>query len=584
MPGHTNTVPTVRTASQLWRRLGATGLALLLVVCATSWAAPFTVPRDADRLDITGLPEGWIDESGRATVDRVADAGNPPPLKPTGKATSHQLGEGALWLRLPLGPLPADERWYLEVSFHGVDRVSLFHQDAQGQWIGQHAGDLVPVSRWPVRHRIPVFEIKPPDAERVYWLRIANRPIPVSPQLTLLREDAFDEQRAGGYLLLGAYFGLALLVVYLSAISARQYADRAFAIYCLYASSMLMIQMCFTGVGGLYLWPNSPWWNNAAPYVFSQLSCTAGTLLVREVGSVSRFSGRMDRLMIGWALFGVLWAVVFVLVPERSSFAVLTVYQASTMVLVVSLCFWAWQRGERWGLWLGLGFMPVLLTAPMPILRNLGLLPASMLTQYSLAVGAALEIPLQLWVLSRRARENSEARLRARAMDSVDPLTGLPATEVLQFRLRDALVRGRRFKYRCAVLGVEVTNHGQLMAEYGREVADRAVVLAGARLLGVARDVDTVARVGAHRFVMLMEGPVSAAQAVAMATQAVAHGLNPSPKLPGGVVLKFHVVSAMAPDAQSPQSHDAGHCIEWLLAELSQMRSDGPKTIVHLNY
>lgn len=58
---------------------GRPTLALLLVVCATSWATPFTVPLTADHLDITGLPEGWIDESGRATVDRVADAGNPHP-------------------------------------------------------------------------------------------------------------------------------------------------------------------------------------------------------------------------------------------------------------------------------------------------------------------------------------------------------------------------------------------------------------------------------------------------------------------------------------------------------------------------
>lgn len=536
------------------------------------------------RLDITTRADWWVDTSGTLGIRQVAQHQPPLDWRPSQATESHRLGQGALWLRFTLAPLPAGTRWYLQVSFHGIDTVDLYHQGADGRWVTQRAGDHRPVADWPIRDRIPVFEVGTADGPREYWLRLTNQPIPVGAQLWLMREDALDQWRNTSLLLLGAYFGLALLVIYLGALNARQYADRAFALYCLYAASMMMIQLCFMGVGGLFLWPRSPWWNNAAPYVAAMLSCTTGTLLAREVCGTRRLSLPLDRFVLGWAAFGLVWSVAYTAWPTPANFAVLTVYQVLTLLLVLAVCAWSHRHGERWALWMALGFLPVILTAPFPTLRNWGVLPASFLTQYSLAIGAALEIPLQLWILGRRARELSESRVRAHAMDTRDPLTGLPTPEILAFRLHDALRRAPRSRHGCGVLAVDLANHAEIVSAHGRDMGDRALVLAAARLMGVARDVDTVARTGMHQFVMLIEGPVQPAEVVAMATQAVARGLQPSPKLPAGVTLRFHVASVRAPDAQLPESHDASACLKWLADTLAGMPADARKTIVHLNY
>jgi GGDEF domain-containing protein len=538
----------------------------------------------AAEVDITARTDWWIDPTGRLDAAQVAAQAATLPWQPSRAAQSHALGTGALWQRFTFGPLPAGARWYLQVSFHGVDTVSLYHQGPDGSWTGQHAGDHRPVAQWPIRDRIPVFEVATPDGARTYWLRMTNQPIPLGAQLRLMREDALGHWRNTSLLLLGAYFGLAVLVIYLGALSARQYADRAFSLYCLYAASMMMIQLCFMGVGGMFVWPQSPWWNNAAPYVFAMLSCTTGTLLVREVCGTRRLWAPLDRFVLAWAVFGLVWAVAYTAWPTPWSFAVLTLYQVATLVLVLAVCLWSHRHGERWALWMAVGFLPVIATAPFPTLRNWGVLPANFLTQYSLAIGAALEIPLQLWILGRRARELSESRVRARAMDTRDPLTGLPVPEVLTFRLRDALRRSRRTRLGCAVLAVDLSNHGEILAAHGRDAADRALVLAAARLMGVARDVDTVARTGANQFVMLLEGPVKPAEMVALTTQAVARGLRPSPRLPPGVTLRFHIATVLAPDPKLPESHDADACLRWLADTLAALPPGARKTIVHLNY
>ena len=52
-------------------------------------------------------------------------------------------------------------------------------------------------------------------------------------------------------------------------------------------------------------------------------------------------------------------------------------------------------------------------------------------------IGSAIEIPLLLYILHRRAKDFSENRARLRALDSTDPLTGLTVTPVLRLRKID---------------------------------------------------------------------------------------------------------------------------------------------------
>jgi xanthine/CO dehydrogenase XdhC/CoxF family maturation factor len=77
-----------------------------------------------------------------------------------------------------VGPLPSGQRWYLQVSFHGVDRASLYHQDSTGQWVGQHAGDHVSVAQWPLRDRLPAFAMQQGNGAHEYWLRIDQQAHP----------------------------------------------------------------------------------------------------------------------------------------------------------------------------------------------------------------------------------------------------------------------------------------------------------------------------------------------------------------------------------------------------------------------
>ena len=130
-------------ASLICKKALAALLSLLLLgVGAAATPTPVDVGTAAE-LDLTARTEWWIDTSAALQAPQVADPAAGLPWQASRAAQSHALGRGALWQRFAIGALPPGERWYLQVSFHGVDMVSLSYQDTDGGWHTLDAGDHV---------------------------------------------------------------------------------------------------------------------------------------------------------------------------------------------------------------------------------------------------------------------------------------------------------------------------------------------------------------------------------------------------------------------------------------------------------
>lgn len=555
--------------------------ALAALLAAAAFRPAWAVEGEGD---ITLQGQYWIDESGRMSIQEVAE-GKAVKLQPMDRHQAFPLGAAVLWMRFDLRALDATHRWYLLLSGAPfINRASLFSQGPDGVWQEQQAGDHLPVARWYQPNPSPLFEVQAKSANPV-WLRIENRPAPTSPYVQLLTDESLQFKRQWTYLLLGGYLGFGLLVFVVGLIHARLYGDPAFDAYCMYVACMLLFQLSFTGIGGLFLWPSWAAFNDAAPAMFMLLMTGSGIWFIREATALPRHSRRLDRAVVGFSLFGLVFPVAYLLLNNSLTYAILNVYGLLSVVLSISLCAWTWRKGETYSGWLILGFLPIHLSYPFPALRAAGVLPDSWATQYAVLIGSAIEIPLLLYILHRRAKDFSENRARLRALDSTDPLTGLTVTPVLRLRLRDALRRARRSGHRCAVLLVDLSNHADIVSREGREAGDRALVVAASRLSSVVREVDTVCRVADTRFAILTEGPQPEQARRLLSQHIVARGLEQVPQLPPDLSLRFRVVSASAPDGAielTPDgSVDEQRLMQRLNWALDRLLVEDPKRVVH---
>ncbi len=530
--------------------------------------------------------QAWVDESGQLTVDEIDARASALPFAPRERTHRVHLGtQGALWVRFDTWAQTAGSHWELELARSGTDRISLYYREADGRWREQHAGDRIAVRDWASPDRYPVFALDThTDAPVTYWVRIEHARVPFSGELFIHSHGQLRQLRIQQQFLLGAYFGMALLLTAVAVANGLVFRDRSFLAYAGYISLLGLSLAASMGVGGQFLWPASPRWNGLAEFVLLPLVAAAAILFVRQVVQPRRIGRLLDWLSLSLAALLLVLTVWDTVQPSQASFLLITVAGTATMAAIYAMLWSAWRTGDRWVRWIALGILPVLLAGALPALRNFNLISSGFLTQYAMVIAAAIEAPLLIYGLLQRSSLQHEAQARARALDQTEPLTGLCNRHNFMLRLHESLVRAQRYRHHSALLMVVLDNHEHFVREHGREVADRALVLTGSLLRSVARDVDTAARVNDNHFALLMEGPVRGPQAVAAATSLVAGGLRPNDELPVGSTLRLKIAIALLPQDRVELGLNAQAHLDWLHLSVDELRQEPRRSIVTVNF
>ncbi len=528
----------------------------------------------------------WVDESGQMGIDEVEARAASLPFAPRERTHRVRLGtHGALWVRFDAWTQDTGSHWELELARSGTDRISLYHRQADGRWQEQHAGDRIAVRDWASPDRYPVFSLDMRTDDPVtYWVRIEHARVPYSGELFIHSHGQLRQLRIQQQFLLGAYFGMALLLTAVAVANGLVFRDRSFLAYAGYISLLGLSLAASMGVGGQFLWPASPRWNGLAEFVLLPLVVAAAILFVRQVVQPRRIGRTLDWLALALAALLLVLTVWDTLQPSQQSFTAITVAGTATMAVIYAMLWSAWRTGDRWVRWIALGILPVLLAGALPALRNFNLISSGFLTQYAMVIAAAIEAPLLIYGLLQRSSLQHEAQARARALDQTEPLTGLCNRHNFMLRLHESLVRAQRYRHHSALLMVVLDNHEHFVREHGREVADRALVLTGSLLRSVARDVDTAARVNDNHFALLMEGPVRGPQAVAAATSLVAGGLRPNDELPVGSTLRLKIAIALLPQDRVELGLNAQAHLDWLHLSVDELRQEPRRSIVTVNF
>ena len=522
----------------------------------------------------------WIDDTSLRTIDDVA--GDPAiPWTPRRPGQIDRIDGKALWVRFDAS-VPAGPPWFLEVGAAGIDSARLFYRDARGAWVEQEAGDLRPTATWPFPGRHPTFALAGGDPQPTrYWLRVENRRLDFGAPLLLYPQRTLMATRDREQFLLGGYFGVAALLALAALAGGIVYHDRAFRAYSLYVAVVGLSLLARAGIGAEHLWPGWPYWNDLAVYSWPGLPVAATLWFVRRVTEPVRLSRTLDTAVWGLVAAVLVAVAADAVLRTRVSLNAVLMLTGLSLAAMAGMLVWGWADGrDRDVRRIAACFLPVVALAMFPLARAFNLIPTSELTQNAMFFGTVVQMPLLFYVLQLRGQRRRESQVRAAALSHADPLTGLPHRRALLERLDRSLTRARSHKASFALLAVRVVNLPQIESEFGRDACDKALVLATSHLKRASEDTDLAARVGDHAFVLLLEGVVEGPMAISRAQQVVASGLRPSPALPPGVTLKFHVAAALLPH----NALDGLGVLQWLEDGIEQIARDGPKAIKALNF
>ena len=142
----------------------------------------------------------------------------------------------------------------------------------------------------------------------------------------------------------------------------------------------------------------------------------------------------------------------------------------------------------------------------------------------------------------------SEARRKIEYMARFDSLTGLPNRVTLNDELGGAVARLKRHRAPFALLLLDLDHFKFINDTQGHPVGDALLKQAAARLMNLAREMDTVARLGGDEFAIVLTGIRSAAQAGLFAQRVVSVMAEPFELAGGDYTIGASVGIAYAED------------------------------------
>ncbi len=523
-------------------------LSLLLWLAPAGAQAPPPGPvmlhEGAAGLRADPFAQAWIDPTGEAGLDQAMRSDG---FQPVPADAVHPLGpHSAVWLRLRLARAEGDrQQWVLVLPNPLVDEVHVWQLDAAGRWFSQGAGDRLAVDRWPERGRYPVFRLELPGGQaRDVYVQVRSA-IPSGVPLRLYSDAVHSQRQQVEYLGLGAAFGALLLLIAACLAQSWAYRDPAYGWYAVYAGLSTLCVMAYTGVAAHLLWPAATAWADAAPGCLAALAAGAAILFVRDLTAVPARHPLLDRIATALGWFGLPLAAAYLMLERTHALDVLAAYLALGTALNIGMALLAWLRRDVVGLWVMFAYVPLAASVISVLLRLLGWLPISFLTQYAVVIAIVFEVPLLLVALSIRSRDRHGAQIREQALASQDALTGLLASHLFADRMRQVVTRFKRERESAAIIFIELVNYPRIKGHFGQPVAEQSLLRSVIKLRRLVRDVDTLSRIGEARFGLIMEGVASRAVVTDRAARLIAAGLMPLEGLKPDVALQFHIAAVL---------------------------------------
>ncbi len=314
---------------------------------------------DASPRKVTESLQFFLDTSGQLTVQEVDQltAGRFAPAA----GVPMRLEGGTLWQRFDVVLDQGSRPRHLALDLPALDEETLYFRDKAGCWVQQEAGDTRAMSRWALPGRYLVFFLSGDQRKpQRYYLQIRHSRVPYSAVPELMTDVQLISLRQNEHMLLGIYFGLAMLVVVLASANALAYRDPGFVSFALCVAILLAAQGVTTGVAGLYWWPVTPSLNHAGAVFFSAMSAAAALWFVHTITRILHISPVLGRLMQLLMVVPPLCGIVHALLLNPAAFAIYNALVSLCVVVLMLALITAVFRGDGQLHWVGLGFLPVL--------------------------------------------------------------------------------------------------------------------------------------------------------------------------------------------------------------------------------
>jgi signal transduction histidine kinase len=383
-------------------------LLIMLVAWVPLLASAIEFDEDTRTLPLGRAVQVFEDTTGKATIDQVSAPAMAASFRQQDADTLNAgYSDSAFWLKLDLQFRPkrpdVQRGWLLELAYPPMDHVDLYTADPSGRFrVAWQTGDMLPFASRQIEQNNYLFALDlPANQVQTVYLRLASQGSIQAP-LALWSSHAYIEAQPARIYVLGLIYGMLLgmliynLFIYLSV------RDTSYLYYILYIASFGLYQISVNGAGVEFLWPNNPWWANAATPFLVGAAVLFASQFSRHFLQTPAWGRWADRLLVLMMAFAAVVMVLAVAVGYGLALRLATALVLLFTLVMVATGIAAWLHGLRVARYFIIAWSVFLTGGLINAFMLLGYLPHNFLTMYSSQIGSVLEVALLSLALADR--------------------------------------------------------------------------------------------------------------------------------------------------------------------------------------
>lgn len=326
--------------------------------------------------------------------------------------------DGALLLKMKIENRSNRTNFVFQLNQPLVDSVHFQMYNSNHELVKSAlVGESIPISKREIKDRYLIipFELPQNEIADIYVKVSSQEPIDIP--MYICSEDSSREMMKISDLLLGAYFGLILVMALYNLFIYFSVKDKSYLLYVFYIVFVGLTQASLEGFTHLYLWPNSGWLASRSVYIFTCLVSISSVYFLLDFLQTKIYAPRMHKLsyyIIGGFVI-ILTASLFTVsktvhIPTQISIGLVAVYIFISSIVV-------YRKGYSPAKFFLLAWIVLLIGIFIYSLKDAGILPSNPITSYMLLFGSAIEVILLSFALADRInilkREKAQSQEQA---------------------------------------------------------------------------------------------------------------------------------------------------------------------------
>ncbi len=337
------------------------------------------------------------DKTGKLTFEDVKKPENDGKwFKSTWETPNFGFTNSVYWVRFEVQyPKKTEREYFIEIAYNLLNKIELFiyAEDNNANYKYIISGNHLPYNKREIDY--PHFIYRMPfyfDSKEIIYLKIQTQSSMQIP-IKIYDSNTFISQKTQSMLGFGIYYGCMVVMIFYNLFLFISVRDKSYFYYVLFISFYLLFQASLNGLAFAFLWPNNPTWNFALPSIMS-ICLFLILIFAQSFLHTEEFTPRLHRFLT--LLVFTLPTIVITNIFSSYAFTIRLAVAISLIVFIAiySTGFFVMIQGYRPARYYVIAWNFFLIGLIIYVIKTLGFIAYTFVTEYSAQIGSALEVVL----------------------------------------------------------------------------------------------------------------------------------------------------------------------------------------------